>query len=116
MTFKPAKKFLGLNHCEQFLNVGMGLPRSTLDFFLSVNIPILEMYGLSECTGLHTLSSLQAYRILRWVWTGLCLPSGQQLNPGIPWILDTSARRLLSLVGVASLIWNVSLCGEGLGW
>ncbi|EDL83600.1 similar to gonadotropin-regulated long chain acyl-CoA synthetase, isoform CRA_a [Rattus norvegicus] len=71
LTFKPAKKFLGLNHCEQFLNVGMGLPRSTLDFFLSMNIPILELYGLSECTGLHTLSSLQAYRILS---SGKALP------------------------------------------
>ncbi|XP_031202555.1 long-chain-fatty-acid--CoA ligase ACSBG2-like isoform X3 [Mastomys coucha] len=63
LTFEPARKFLGLNHCEQFLNVGMGLPTSTLDFFLSMNIPIMEVYGLPECTGVHTVSNLQAYRI-----------------------------------------------------
>lgn len=67
----------------------MGLPSRTLDFFLSLNIPIMEVYGLSECTGLHTLSNPQAYRLLRWVWTGLYLPSGQQPNPGIPWIQAT---------------------------
>lgn len=117
MTFERARKFLGLNHCQQFLNMGMGLPSGTLDFFLSVNIPIMELYGLSECTGLHTVSNLQAYRILRWVWMGLCLPSGQQPNPGIPRIQATpKARRLLSLVGVAFLFFLFSLCGAGLGW
>ncbi|GAB1301246.1 Acyl-CoA synthetase bubblegum family member 3 [Apodemus speciosus] len=64
-------KFLGLDHCEQFLNVGIGLPSSTLDFFLSMDIPILEVYGLSECTGLHTMSNLQAYRLLS---SGKALP------------------------------------------
>ncbi|XP_028620212.1 long-chain-fatty-acid--CoA ligase ACSBG2-like isoform X2 [Grammomys surdaster] len=71
LTFEPARKFLGLNHCQQFLNVGMGLPSGTLDFFLSMNIPIMECYGLSECTGLHTMSNLQAYRFLS---SGKALP------------------------------------------
>uniref|UniRef100_A0A8D2DUI2 long-chain-fatty-acid--CoA ligase n=1 Tax=Sciurus vulgaris TaxID=55149 RepID=A0A8D2DUI2_SCIVU len=64
LTFDRARKFLGLSHCEQFFNMGMGLPRATLDFFLSLNIPIFEMYGLSESTGLHALSGHQAFRLL----------------------------------------------------
>ncbi|XP_021074056.1 long-chain-fatty-acid--CoA ligase ACSBG2-like [Mus pahari] len=71
LTFEPARKFLGLNHCQQFLNVGTGLPSGTLDFFLSVNIPIMELYGLSESTGIHTVSNLQAYRVLS---SGKALP------------------------------------------
>ncbi|XP_048196584.1 long-chain-fatty-acid--CoA ligase ACSBG2-like [Perognathus longimembris pacificus] len=64
LVFDPVRKFLGLHHCEQFFNLGLGLPRTTLDFFLSLNIPIYEHYGLSECTGIHTLSSHQAFRLL----------------------------------------------------
>lgn len=67
----------------------MGLPTSTLDFFLSMNIPIMEVYGLPECTGVHTVSNLQAYRIRRCVWMGLCLHLGLQSNPGIPWTQAT---------------------------
>ncbi|XP_035311298.1 long-chain-fatty-acid--CoA ligase ACSBG2 isoform X1 [Cricetulus griseus] len=72
LTFDPARKFLGLNHCQQFLNLGLGLPRNTLDFFLSLNIPIFDMYGLTECSGLHALSSHQAFRQLS---CGKALPS-----------------------------------------
>ncbi|XP_049981205.1 long-chain-fatty-acid--CoA ligase ACSBG2-like [Alexandromys fortis] len=64
LTFDPARKFLGLNHCQQFLNLGLGLPRATVDFFLSLNIPIFQLYGLTESSGLHTLSSHQAFRLL----------------------------------------------------
>ncbi|VTJ91845.1 Hypothetical predicted protein [Marmota monax] len=67
LTFNRARKFLGLSHCEQFFNIGLGLPTATLDFFLSLNIPIFEVYGLSEGTGIHTLSSHQAFRLPRWV-------------------------------------------------
>ncbi|XP_046299718.1 long-chain-fatty-acid--CoA ligase ACSBG2 [Marmota monax] len=63
LTFNRARKFLGLSHCEQFFNIGLGLPTATLDFFLSLNIPIFEVYGLSEGTGIHTLSSHQAFRL-----------------------------------------------------
>ncbi|XP_037053742.1 long-chain-fatty-acid--CoA ligase ACSBG2-like [Peromyscus leucopus] len=72
LTFDPARKFLGLNHCQQFLNMGSGLPRATVDFFLSLDIPIFEAYGLSECTGLHTVSSQQAFRLPS---SGKALPS-----------------------------------------
>jgi long-subunit acyl-CoA synthetase (AMP-forming) len=38
------------------------MARSTLDFFLSLGIPILEVYGMSECTGPTTFSTENRYR------------------------------------------------------
>uniref|UniRef100_H0XWM1 long-chain-fatty-acid--CoA ligase n=1 Tax=Otolemur garnettii TaxID=30611 RepID=H0XWM1_OTOGA len=64
LTFNPARKLFGLEHCQQFFNMGPGLPRATLDFFLSLNIPIFEFYGLTECTGIHSISSHKAFRLL----------------------------------------------------
>ncbi|CAO2641044.1 Long-chain-fatty-acid--CoA ligase ACSBG2 [Lemmus lemmus] len=64
LTFDSARKFLGLNHCQQFLNLGQRLPKATMDFFLSLDIPIFELYGLTESSGLHSLSSHQAFRLL----------------------------------------------------
>mgnify|MGYP000435191508 CR=1 FL=1 len=39
------------------------MARSTLDFFLSLGIPVLEVYGMSECTGPTTFSTENRYRI-----------------------------------------------------
>ncbi|XP_023572930.1 long-chain-fatty-acid--CoA ligase ACSBG2-like [Octodon degus] len=64
LTFSRARKLLGLGRCEQFLSVGTGLSRGTLDFFLSLDVPIYELYGLSESTGIHTLASRQDFRLL----------------------------------------------------
>lgn len=67
LTFNQARRFLGLHHCRQYFNLGLGLSRATLDYFLSLNMPIFELYGLSESTGIHTLSRQQDFRLLRWV-------------------------------------------------
>uniref|UniRef100_A0A8C5L8N4 long-chain-fatty-acid--CoA ligase n=2 Tax=Jaculus jaculus TaxID=51337 RepID=A0A8C5L8N4_JACJA len=72
LTFDPARKFLGLSKCEQFFNMGQGLPASILDFFLSLDITIFEVYGLTQCTGIHCLSSQQAFRLLS---SGKSLPN-----------------------------------------
>lgn len=70
LTFRRARKLLGLGHCERFLSTGVGLSRATLDFFLSLDIPIYELYGPSECTGVHSLATGQDFRLLRWAWPG----------------------------------------------
>src|SRR5439155_537872 len=38
------------------------ISRGTLDFFLSLGIPLMEIYGMSECTGPATISLPEAYR------------------------------------------------------
>ncbi|CAK7292685.1 Long-chain-fatty-acid--CoA ligase ACSBG2 [Vulpes lagopus] len=72
LTFNQARKSLGLHHCRQFFNLGLGLPRATMDYFLSLNMPIFELYGLSESTGIHTLSRQQDFRLMS---CGKSLPS-----------------------------------------
>uniref|UniRef100_A0A452U2Z7 long-chain-fatty-acid--CoA ligase n=2 Tax=Ursus TaxID=9639 RepID=A0A452U2Z7_URSMA len=72
LTFNQARRFLGLHHCRQYFNLGLGLSRATLDYFLSLNMPIFELYGLSESTGIHTLSRQQDFRLLS---CGKSLPS-----------------------------------------
>lgn len=56
------------------LQQGQGLPRATLTSFLSLHRPVLELRGLPESTGIHTLSHHQDFRLLRWVlaegWPG----------------------------------------------
>ncbi|KAM6168063.1 long-chain-fatty-acid--CoA ligase ACSBG2-like [Erethizon dorsatum] len=64
LTFRRTRKLLGLGRCEQFLSMGAGLSRATLDFFLSLDVPIYELYGLSECTGIHALATRQNFRLL----------------------------------------------------
>ncbi|XP_006170352.2 long-chain-fatty-acid--CoA ligase ACSBG2-like [Tupaia chinensis] len=64
LTFDGAKKALGLDHCQQFFSMGLGLSRVTQEFFLSLDIPIFQLYGLTECTGVHTLSSYEAFQVL----------------------------------------------------
>lgn len=47
--------------------MGLGLPQATRDYFLSLDMPIFELYGLSESSGVHALSRQQDFRLLRWV-------------------------------------------------
>lgn len=46
------------------------LTESTSEFFLSLDIPIGEIYGLSESSGPHSISTHSDYRILRWAGPG----------------------------------------------
>ena len=82
LTFNQARKSLGLHHCRQFFNLGLGLPRATMDYFLSLNMPIFELYGLSESTGIHTLSRQQDFRLLRWVLVEGWADGGQGCREG----------------------------------
>lgn len=67
LAFNHARRFLGLHRCPQLFNMGLGLPQATRDYFLSLDMPVFELYGLSESSGIHTLSRQQDFRLLRWV-------------------------------------------------
>lgn len=67
LAFDHARRFLGLQRCPQLFNMGLGLPQATRDYFLSLDMPIFELYGLSESSGVHALSRQQDFRLLRWV-------------------------------------------------
>ncbi|XP_058515873.1 long-chain-fatty-acid--CoA ligase ACSBG2-like isoform X2 [Ochotona princeps] len=63
LTFDSARRFLGLGSCRQFLSSGLRLPRLTFNFFLSLNIPILELYGLAEASGVHSLCTQNNFQL-----------------------------------------------------
>ena len=71
--FKKVKKALGFKKCRIFLVGGAPVHRETLEFFMALDIPLLELYGMSECTGPQTLSLKGS---TRW-GTGSC---GKSMN------------------------------------
>ena len=56
LVFRKVKEALGLKNCTIALVGGAPTQRETLEFFMAVNIPVLEMYGMSECGGAVTVN------------------------------------------------------------
>lgn len=70
LVFSKVKSSLGLDHCHIFISGAAPLNQETSEFFLSLDIPIGEVYGLSESTGPHSMSTPENYRILRYLPPG----------------------------------------------
>ncbi len=66
LVFDKVRKALGLDRARACVTTAAPISRDTLEYFLSLGIPLLELYGMSECTGPATLSPPGAYR------TGKC--------------------------------------------
>ncbi|XP_076715260.1 long-chain-fatty-acid--CoA ligase ACSBG2-like [Callospermophilus lateralis] len=64
LVYSRVRSSLGLEHCHAFLSGAAPLTESTSEFFLSLDIPIGEIYGLSESSGPHSISTHSDYRIL----------------------------------------------------
>jgi len=62
---------LGLHRVRHAASAAAPISRATLEFFLSLGIPILEIYGLSETSGPGTISVPGAFRTGS---TGLAMP------------------------------------------
>jgi len=54
MVFNKVRAALGLDRARLLGTAAAPISRETLDFFLSLNIPIYEIYGMSETTGPQT--------------------------------------------------------------
>ncbi|MBX3203716.1 MAG: AMP-binding protein [Labilithrix sp.] len=66
VVFDKVRARLGLDRARICVTSAAPISRDTLEFFLSLGIPILEVYGMSECTGPATYSPPDDYR------TGKC--------------------------------------------
>lgn len=53
LVFKKVRKLLGLERCRVCLSGAAPLMKETLEFFFSLNIPLMEVYGMSESSGKH---------------------------------------------------------------
>ncbi|XP_048845362.1 long-chain-fatty-acid--CoA ligase ACSBG2-like isoform X2 [Brienomyrus brachyistius] len=63
LVFRKVRRALGLDRCTRCYTGAAPIARDTLEFFLSLDIPVYELYGMSECSGPHTISLPDAFRL-----------------------------------------------------
>uniref|UniRef100_A0A452QA78 Long-chain-fatty-acid--CoA ligase ACSBG2 n=1 Tax=Ursus americanus TaxID=9643 RepID=A0A452QA78_URSAM len=63
LVFSKVRSDLGLDYCHFFISGAAPLNQETSEFFLSLDMPISEIYGMTECTGPHTVSNQNNYKI-----------------------------------------------------
>lgn len=66
LVFAKVRTSLGLDHCHSFYSGAAPLSQDVSEFFLSLDIPIGEIYGMTESCGPHSVSSRTVYRVLRY--------------------------------------------------
>jgi long-chain-fatty-acid--CoA ligase ACSBG len=57
------KQALGLDRCKACFTAAAPISVDVLNYFASLDIPVYEVFGQSECTGPHTVSVPGAWRI-----------------------------------------------------
>ena len=80
LVFSKVRQRLGLDRCRQFFSTAAPIAEDTLEFFMSLGIPITEIYGMSECTGPTTISMPEPGRY-RTGWAGPAM-IGTELSLG----------------------------------
>jgi long-subunit acyl-CoA synthetase (AMP-forming) len=74
VVFDKVRRRLGLDRARICVTSAAPISRDTLEFFLSLGIPILEVYGMSECTGPATYSPPDRFRTGK---AGMCIPGAE---------------------------------------
>ena len=74
LVFKKVRKTLGLDRARILITSTAPISRDTLEFYLSLGLPICEVYGMSECTGPATASLPHKYHTGK---AGFCLPGAE---------------------------------------
>jgi long-subunit acyl-CoA synthetase (AMP-forming) len=74
IVFDKVRERLGLDRARLCVTSAAPISRDTLEFFLALGIPLLEVYGMSECTGPGTYSPPDRYRTGK---CGVCLPGAE---------------------------------------
>lgn len=62
IMLKKAKGELGFDRCRIFMSGAAPIMKETIEFFYGLHIPLMEVYGMSECSGPHTVCSLDRFR------------------------------------------------------
>jgi long-subunit acyl-CoA synthetase (AMP-forming) len=74
MVFDKVRQRLGLDRARMCVTSAAPISKDTLEFFLSLGIPLLEVYGMSECTGPATYSPPDNFRTGK---TGIVIPGAE---------------------------------------
>jgi long-subunit acyl-CoA synthetase (AMP-forming) len=71
LVFARVRERLGFDQTRMLVVSAAPIAKETLDFFQGLALPIMEVYGMSECTGPATMSIPARYRLGR---AGYALP------------------------------------------
>jgi len=63
IVLNTIKQALGLDKCKACFTAAAPIAPETLWYFASLDIPVFEMFGQSECTGPHTVSAPGQWKI-----------------------------------------------------
>ena len=74
LVFDKVREKLGLDRCRMQITSAAPISKDTLEFFLSLGLPLFEVYGMSECTGPATYSPPGNYRTAK---AGICIPGAE---------------------------------------
>jgi long-subunit acyl-CoA synthetase (AMP-forming) len=62
LVFAKVRQRLGLDRARTLIPGAAPISTRTLEFFLSLGLPVCEVYGMSECTAVTTFSTPHHYR------------------------------------------------------
>lgn len=71
LVFSKVRQQLGFDRCRNLLSSAAPISLDTLEFFLSLGLPICEIYGMSECSGPATVGRANNFNTDK---LGPCLP------------------------------------------
>ena len=63
LVLSKVKDALGLDQCKGCFTAAAPISVDTLNYFASLDIPVFEVFGQSECTGPHTVSSPGQWKV-----------------------------------------------------
>ncbi len=63
LVLNVIKEAIGLDQCKGCFTAAAPIAPETLNYFASINIPVYEVFGQSECTGPHTVSFRHCWKI-----------------------------------------------------
>jgi long-chain-fatty-acid--CoA ligase ACSBG len=63
LVLSKIKEALGLDQAKGCFTAAAPISTDTLNYFASLDIPVYEVFGQSECTGPHTVSAAKCWKI-----------------------------------------------------
>ncbi len=64
LIFKSLREKMGLDRCRIMGSAAAPIARSVLEFFLDFDMPIYELYGMSESSGPQTISLIGQFSLI----------------------------------------------------